>query len=152
MKILPDWSTLFPVLDRLGAQPAPMITHLDDGQPLAALPIEKIVAHVHRVCREYNHEIDESVANWSLGELLPECSWKALAWRRQRIGAAHSFLMFLNPFTRRPKASLFQRRNVSDEEAIQWLLTDWWYACGVTWYAHWLKVHAASESQPPPSF
>lgn len=105
MKILPDWSTLVPALDRLGAQPAPMITHLDDGQPLAALPIEKIVAHVHRVCREYNHEIDASVANWSLGELLPECSWKALAWRRQRIGAAHSFLMFLNPFTRRPSFS-----------------------------------------------
>ena len=49
-----------------------MITHLDDGQPLAALPIEKIVTNVHRVCREYNHEIDESVANWSLGELLNE--------------------------------------------------------------------------------
>lgn len=149
-----DWNTIITVLERLGAERSLGITHLyvDEERPLWALPLAKIPSAVQRMAQRYDGEIDDTIEAWSLGELLPECGWEATAWRRTRISTAHEFLLFLDPFNRYPRGSLFACNEwMSTETAVQWLLTDWWYGQGVVWMANWIKVISTEASDNTPS-
>lgn len=150
-----DWSTLISFLDALGAQERPCVGFIQLNDKLASdLSVDHIADLVRDSSRAYDGGIDQTIVEWTPGELLPECGWMATAWRGQRISSARAFLLFLDPYSRHQGTSLFCRKpNMSHKHAIQWLLIDWWYACGTRWHATWIKAVASGPHNPkPPSF
>ena len=139
---LENWVPVVSILDRLNTHYTRRMAHIHLGDKLLSMQSPgQLASIILTTCEEIDSEIDASLDGWSLGERLPRCGDLAAAWRGQRIRAAHSFLLFLD-VEKQPGALFVRKAGTTVEEAVKWLLTDWWYDRGVVWHATWLKATA----------
>ena len=132
-----DWSSVELALGHLTMQEGRRRTSIDIWDNVKSMPsIQELVREIRTASKDYDQEIDRSVADWSLGDRLPKCPRMVNTWRFERIRCADLFITYLAPreFSRSP---FCWKEGVSIESAIKWLLTAWWYERGVVFYATW---------------
>ena len=85
--------------------------------------------------QEDDAEVSASVRAWRWGEELPPISEPAQIWRFVRVSQALTWLTLTlgSPGWERVMGEPL----LTDEEVIQWLLTDWWQLGGAYLRAMW---------------
>jgi uncharacterized protein (DUF2235 family) len=160
-----DWSSVKSALGQVNVQESRRRTSIEIWDNVKSMPsTQELVREIRTASKDYDQEIDRSVAGWSLGDRLPKCTRMVNTWRFERIRCADLLMIYMAP--RELSHSPYSwREGVSVESAIKWLLTDWWYERGVVFYATWqnatwnppelrydpiIKKNSRSRCQRPP--
>lgn len=105
--------------------------------PVSGLRALAIRDDLRAIEAEYCDAIETSIDEWKIGGDLPELPPHSREWRRARIFAALYFLEMMQvlPQVTPMDDLVFPEPLISEEEAIKWLLTDWWREHGLLWHA-----------------